>query len=336
MKYLKRIGWGLLAMIIILLVLAFVLPTKVEVQQSHTFNAPKNMVYNIVSNLETWKEWGDWQQMDETMSIEYGEKTVGKGASYSWTSEKMGDGIMTIVAADPNHALDFEMNFGDRGDGIARWTFEGEENTSSVNWSFETKMGRPMNLMAFMMKRGLKKNFRKGFKNIEKMVKDRIENKIYAGYKINEVDMPVRSFVMNRQEIPMSDVNKFYTQNLGPLFIKVQQAKMEMDGMPCGLFFTWDGLSKKTDMAAAIPVKEAKSIKGAASYTLKGGQAVQVDYYGDYHGLSKAHDAIESYLSDYGLVYDPPVIEEYLTDPGEEKDPSKWLTKVTYYLGAME
>jgi len=37
-------------------------------------------------------------------------------------------------------------------------------------------------------------------------------------------------------------------------------------------------------------------------------------------------------MRDRGLFNSSPVVEEYITDPMEEKDPSKWLTKVIYYL----
>ena len=38
----------------------------------------------------------------------------------------------------------------------------------------------------------------------------------------------------------------------------------------------------------------------------------------------------------YGLLSDVPAVEEYLTDPGQEKDPSKWLTRITYYIAVSE
>jgi len=57
-----------------------------------------------------------------------------------------------------------------------------------------------------------------------------------------------------------------------------------------------------------------------------------LDFYGDYNHTSDGHDAIKEYMTDRGYLQDPPIIEEYVTDPTIEADPSKWLTKLTYYF----
>ena len=104
-----------------------------------------------------------------------------------------------------------------------------------------------------------------------------------------------------------------------------------MDGMPCGLFFRMDERDGMIDMAAAIPIKQAVSLAGASSYSVETRTGLQIDYKGDYHGVSQAHRAMDAYMKDRGYLQDDPVIEEYVTDPGTEPDPSKWLTRVTYF-----
>ena len=37
-------------------------------------------------------------------------------------------------------------------------------------------------------------------------------------------------------------------------------------------------------------------------------------------------------MKDRGYLLDPPIIEEYVTDPTQEKDPSKYLTRITRYF----
>ena len=149
---------------------------------------------------------------------------------------------------------------------------------------------------------------------------------------MNEVLLDDRYYIMNRQEVAFENMQQFYAQNLGSLFGKLQKAGIDMKGMPSGLFFKYDEKAGKTDMAASIPIAEPVDIKGATSLTIPSGRAIQVDFYGDYHNLGDAHNAIAEYMLDFGLLNNSPVVEEYMTDPGEEPDPSKWLTKVTYYL----
>ena len=164
------------------------------------------------------------------------------------------------------------------------------------------------------------------------MSNKRAKQKIYKGYKVKDMIMPEKHFILNRQEVKMENIQQFYAQNLGSLFGKAAGAGVEMDGMPSGLFFKWDKENGTTDMAASIPVKEPIAIKGTNSLTIPSGRALQVDYYGDISKSTEANYAIDEYMKDYGLLNDPPIIEEYVTDPTEEKDISKWLTRITYYI----
>ena len=332
-KFFKILGWILLLLLILLLVLMFVMPTKMNVEYSKKLDAPKNMVFNSVNDLNSWETWNPWKQMDETLVMTLGEKTSGDGASYSWTSENMGSGTYTVSDVVSNKSLKTNLNFDGQGEGLGSWNFEEDDGKTKATWGFEFEMGRPMNLMAPFMKRSIKKSFKTGFKSLEKFLEERIEEKVYNGHKIIEIAMPEKHFVMSRSMIPMDNIQQFYSTNLGSLFGKLQRAGKEMDGMPCGLYFKWDEETNMTDMAAAIPVSKPASIKGASSYTIPEKTALQIDYYGDYKEIVSAHMAMDAYLKDYGLVSDMPVIEEYVTDPGDEPDPSKWLTKVTYYLG---
>jgi len=167
--------------------------------------------------------------------------------------------------------------------------------------------------------------------NLEELDEKRYEDNIYNGFEVMDKSQAKRSFIMSRNVVAFDDIQKFYSQNLGAIFQKVQAEGLTMKGMPCGLFFKYDMLSKTADMAAAIPVNEEKTIKDLTSITIDDRPAIVVDYYGKYEDTGKAHDAIDAYIIDHGLLMDAPVIEEYVTDPLTEKDPAKWLTKVIYY-----
>jgi len=168
---------------------------------------------------------------------------------------------------------------------------------------------------------------------INKIAKERNESNLYNGYKVTEDIVKEKNFITKRDEIAKSAMQQFYVQNMGILFKEVQDAGLEMDlGMSCALFYSEIGSTETIDMAAAIPVTEEVNIANATSEFLKTRMAIVVDYYGDYNNTIEAHDAIKAYFNDHGYIADIPVIEEYITDPTKEKDPSKWLTKITYYI----
>ena len=163
-------------------------------------------------------------------------------------------------------------------------------------------------------------------------MEQRAKDGVYDGYQINDIRLPEKHFVYTRQEVNEDRIQQFYASNLGPLFSKVQEAKIEMDGNPCGLFYNFNDKNGTIDMAAAILIKESLIIPTASSVSLPSKRVIQVDYYGDYHNTEEAHEAIEAFMKDKGIFNDYPVIEEYVTDPTTIKDPEKWLTKVTYYV----
>ncbi len=333
-KFLIWLGIILASIIAIYLIIAAIAPKSLQVEEQLEMDAPANMVYNVVSDLDTWPSWSPWHQRDTAMVIKYGDVRKGLNAYSEWTSESEGNGNQKFVEVVPGESIKTEMHFeGFDGANYANWAFSEMDGKTKVSWNMDgAEMPFLYRPMVFLMKGMVSDSYKQGLANIKTIVEKRANEKIYDGYKINEVMLEERHFVLNRQEIPMANITQFYQQNLGSLFGKVQKAGIEMDGMPCGLFFKWDEKNNTTDMAASIPVAEAVNIKGASSLSIPAKKALQVDYYGDYSGTAAAHSAIDKYMSDYGLLNDVPMIEEYLSDPMEEKDPQKWLTRLTYYL----
>jgi len=102
---------------------------KFQVEEQLMLEAPKEVVFNEVNDFTTWKNWEPWSQETNDMIINYGEKTKGEGASYSWQSEEMGDGKMLTTKSNPHNSLEQDITF---------ITPFGESN-SEVYWEFETQ-----------------------------------------------------------------------------------------------------------------------------------------------------------------------------------------------------
>ncbi len=336
MKKFLRILIAILVLFLILaLLLMFLSPKKMMVEESITIDAPANMVYNQVNDFKKWPTWSPWSKLDPDAVNTYSKKTSGVGAQWSWKgNEDMGEGTQKIIGVDPGKSIKTSLDFnGMPGTSFSDWTFIPEGDKTKVTWTFDGAESnffmRPFNLI---FKSTVAKSYQEGLSAIKTIVEKRAQEKIYKGFKINEVDIPEKNYIAIRQEIKMDNVQQFYSRNLPSLFGKVTAAGIEMDGMPGGLFYKWDETNGTTDMAASIPIKEAMSVAGASLETIPAGRAIQVDYYGDYDGSAQAHYAIDEYMQDYGILSNVPIVEEYVTDPTVEKDPKKWLTKITYYI----
>ncbi|MEE9373936.1 MAG: GyrI-like domain-containing protein [Saprospiraceae bacterium] len=332
MKFLKYIGILLGVLILGYLLACFFGPKNLNIEQSKTIEASAPIIFNLINNVEKWDKWNDWNLQDTGMVITYSDKKDGVGARSEWAKSSFGDGSQEIVESVENEKIKTRLNFGRwDGDNFGIFNIVPKGNTTNVSWAFEgTTLPFLMRGMMLTAKSGMKKSYAVGLDNIAKMAAERVNN-LYNGYQIKEVDLGEKNFIMNRQEVKIENIQQFYATNLGQLFGKVQGAGVEMNGMPCGLFFRMDERDGMIDMAAAIPIMEAISLAGANSFNVVARKALQIDYMGDYHGVSNAHHAMDEYMKDRGFLQDDPVIEEYVTDPGTEPDPSKWLTRLTYY-----
>ena len=327
----------IILVVILLLAIAFMAlsPRKMTFDTSTTIKAPAHMVYNMVNNLEKWKEWSPVKDLDPDAMHSYSDNTVGPGAKWTWKgNEHVGEGTREIIAATEGESISTRIEFhGWDKESHGQWAFIPDGKKTKVEWKFEggdtAFPFRPFNVL---MKGGYKKTYKQGLATLKELVEKRAKEKVYNGFKVEELLMDKKYYLINRQKVKLENIQQFYAQNLGALFMKAQQAKLEMDGMPSGLFWSMNENSSTMDMAAGIPVKDEANVEGAQMLSLPENRVLQIEYFGDYAGVSKAHNAMEDYLKDYNLFLNYPVIEEYITDPGQEKDPSKWLTKVYYYI----
>jgi effector-binding domain-containing protein len=162
-----------------------------------------------------------------------------------------------------------------------------------------------------------------------------------GSYTVQELDFKGATYLGIRQQTTHAEVMKqeFFAKRFGTIMGALEKAKLQPAGLPAGVYYTWDEASKTTDMAVAIPVAKGTAVAGDPSlktFEVPAGRALVVDYYGPYEGTAAAHEALTTYVKEKGLTEKAPVIEEYVTDPETEKDPTKWLTKVYYFVEAKK
>lgn len=337
MRALKIIGIIIGALIAILLLLGLVLPKEMVVVRSTTIDAPAAQVFPHILYLEKSDAWSPWNKLDPNMekSIEGEDGTV--GALSRWSGNKdVGVGYQKITAIEPGKRVDLDLVFEEPWESQADIHLELEEAEAGtkVNWGFKTKTPIPQNIMMAVM--GMRKNLSQNFDDGLSMLKEIVESEepvtSYNGYEIQTIDMPFNHFVGHRSTISMDQITAEYTEKLPKIFAALQSKGAEIAGMPCGLYYTWDESTGQTDMASAVPVKGKTEVDDFSAIEVPSTKTLLIDYYGDYHGVGAAHEAMDAYINANGLKVSPPAIEEYVTDPTQEPDTTKWLTKVYYPL----
>jgi len=172
MKILKKIGLGLLALIVLLVIISFFLPSKTHLERSIVINAPADSIFAQVNTMQNWPNWSPWAKIDPAMKTTYFGPASGEGAGYSWDSKKVGKGTLTVTKSVTNELLETKMDFGDRGFANAFFKLSPAEGGTKVVWGFDSETG--MNPIAkyfgLLMDKFLGPDYEKGLANIKAVV----------------------------------------------------------------------------------------------------------------------------------------------------------------------
>jgi len=176
-KFLKKIGFGILGLLIILLVIGFLLPTERTVEVSEGINAPISLVFDQVNDLRNWEYWSPWKEMDPLMEMSYSNPPAGKSAFYKWKSEnkRVGSGKLTLVEVIPQQKIVTAMEFKDWDSGTSEFTFREEKREVVVTWSMHLRLGRSpfSRYQGLFMVGGVRQMFKKGLENMRIHVEKR-------------------------------------------------------------------------------------------------------------------------------------------------------------------
>jgi len=111
MKILRKIVLVVLLLPIVLLLVAFFLPSRYRVERDEVIKAPSEAIYPWLAQLRKWPEWTVWNtNYDATLAFNYSGQAEGVGAEMSWTA-KSGKGSLKLTAADVKTGVKYELNF---------------------------------------------------------------------------------------------------------------------------------------------------------------------------------------------------------------------------------
>ncbi|MEM9415897.1 MAG: SRPBCC family protein [Planctomycetota bacterium] len=142
----KVVKW--LAIIVVVLVLAFVLvgvllPNKYHVERSVTVDAPAEVVFKYLNDLEAWEQWEPWSEDDDSLVVTLGEVTVGEGATQSWTSEA-GKGELEFTMSDPEKGISYDLQFDGYAPSTSDMTFEVVDGKTVLTWTMDGTIDMPV------------------------------------------------------------------------------------------------------------------------------------------------------------------------------------------------
>lgn len=327
----KKILLGLLGLLILLVIVGFFLPGKLEVSKSITVNAPAEYAFEEIDGLENWGKWSYWNQLDTTMKINYGEKRRGAGAFYTWNSTDMGEGKISITESVPFSSIKADLDFMENGTAKAWYDFEPDGEGTKVTMNFASEFGmNPITrwFSVLVMESEMQKAFDHNLNRIKELAE--AKPKFTVSMTMEEV-APISyvslSTTMSPQDMKAveTQMGKMYTELYGAL----AKARVEPAGPAFALYPSYS--EESMEMVCAVPVPA--NAKLPAKYkimTTEGGKAVKAVHQGNYDGLEETHTQLNQYLEYKNLEVVGAPWEVYVVDPSQEKDPAKLVTEVYY------
>lgn len=335
MKPLKIAGILLLALVAIVLVMNALAPKVFELERSIVIDAPRSTVFPYAQYLEQQSRWSPWSQLDPNMKTTLTGIDGTVGAASAWEGNKdVGTGAQTLILVQPNERVETQLQFIEPFESTAdAWIAlkDAEGDATEVTWGFRSPMPFPSNIFGMIMgmKKQMDKDYTGGLKNLKALVEK--EAAAAPALKVTESTATApRYYVGIRETVAIPQLSERMALHFPKVAQALAAAGIELDGMPSGLYFSWDEAAQTTDFAAAMPVKSKVEVKGFTTFELPAGTRLSVDYYGPYEKIAPAHEAIDAYIQRKQWQQGAPVVEEYITDPGQEPNPAKWLTRVTY------
>jgi uncharacterized protein YndB with AHSA1/START domain len=143
MKALKTIGLVVVVALAAVLTAAAMQPDTFYIERSTVIAAAPDRVFDQINDLQRMRGWNPYERKDPALKGQLAAISSGLGASYSWESDTMGTGRMTIVEVTPNRRVSLRLDFvkpfagtftsdyvlrRDRGDTQVVWAMHGSAN----------------------------------------------------------------------------------------------------------------------------------------------------------------------------------------------------------------
>lgn len=161
---------GLAALV---LVVGALLPRRVLVTRTTVVAAGRDTLFPLLASFKRgWTRWSPFgPQRDPTAQLVFSGRDHGEGAVQRWTSEKMGDGQMTLVSADPEKGVAYDLQMaGGKFRSGGRIDLAADPGGTRVTWSSTIDLGpNPlMHYLGLMIRAGMRQAFDEGLATLKR------------------------------------------------------------------------------------------------------------------------------------------------------------------------
>ncbi len=331
MKYLKYLGFLLLAVVIILSIYVAVSEGNYDIKRSRVIKAPVEVVFENVNDFKNWENWSPWFEMDPTIVTSHPDTTNGVGASYSWKG-KDGSGSIKTISAIPNKEIIQQVDFNSDSKPEVYWNFAKVDLGTEVTWGMRSKNSFGEKFY-WLFKGGIEKNtipiYDRGLELLEKHILKELEKHSFETK--GAVDYGGGFYLYQTISCKIQDIENKMNEMFPVIETYMAKNNLAALGKPFTLNHKWDEVNNTAMFSACIPVKERVITAGdVLTGYLKPQKTFKTIFKGDYKFANDAWEAAYNGLAAQGFteIVGAEPFEIYTVGPRETANPAKFVTEI--------
>ena len=330
MKALKKILIWLAGLIVLLLLIAYLLPSKYHVERSTYINADKLTIYDLTSHFQKWDLWAPWtNEIDSTAIFKLSWPDGKVGTKWIWEGKILKDGEMILTMLVPGELVAYDLSF-QKGkyQSKGKIVIETPGDSSKVSWIDDGELGyNPFaRYMGLFMGKMMNPDFDKGLAKLKTVAEQR-----KSWPKMEETIIPEQFVLVVIDSAGVKDYERVMGKAYGEIFKYLQTSGLQQNGAPFSICLKWDSVTKSSVMKIGIPVnKEGKNNGRILAEKIPSQNAVMAYYFGPYDKIEPAYNALNQYCKEAKKEIIGGPWEIYISDPMTEKDPMKLETRILF------
>ncbi len=318
-----------------IVVIGFLLPSRVQVEREATIDANPATVFSLLNDFQQINKWSPVTEGDPNARLDFSGPLSGVGSMVSWSGRIAGHGIETITESEAFDRIVTQIEYGNGREGGNRIVLSKVDGMTNIVWVYDRKYG--FNLAGRYF--GLLLDGIVG-PDLERKL-SRLADFAESLPRADFSDLDVEQIVVEASDIAYLRTTSrpeatAISEAMGGSFFEIlrfiDKHSLAEAGAPLSVTRAFSGSELVFD--AAIPVRgitvdtprSAESVKIGTTYE---GPVIRVKHVGSYSSLGRTHDKIAAYLAAKGIERDGDAWESYISDPGQIGE-SGLLTYVYY------
>lgn len=137
----RKLFGVLLALVVVLIVIGFVLPTTVVVERSRVIDHSPDVTFEVLADLRHFTRWAPWLERHPDMSRRLEGPSQGVGATLVWRdTPESEESRLWIVAMDPTRRIDMKLELGD-SEFDSWFSIDDVPAGTEVSWGMQVEFG---------------------------------------------------------------------------------------------------------------------------------------------------------------------------------------------------